>query len=85
MPVEFKRLYDFKYPQSQGEKAFLGNGPSFGGAEEMLKGTGENGYPGGIFDPLGFSKGNESKVKDLRLREINNGRLAMLAWLGFNC
>ncbi|KIZ02809.1 Chlorophyll a-b binding protein [Monoraphidium neglectum] len=40
----------------------------------------EPGYPGGIFDPLGFSKGN---LKELQTKEIKNGRLAMIAWIGF--
>jgi light-harvesting complex I chlorophyll a/b binding protein 4 len=40
----------------------------------------EPGYPGGIFDPLGFSKGN---LKELQTKEIKNGRLAMVAFMGF--
>lgn len=40
----------------------------------------EPGYPGGIFDPLGYSKGN---LAELKLKEIKNGRLAMLAFAGF--
>jgi hypothetical protein len=38
------------------------------------------GYPGGIFDPLGFSKGN---LKELQTKEIKNGRIAMVAFMSF--
>lgn len=40
-------------------------------------------YPGGPFDPLGFSK-NESKLAEYKLKEVKNGRLALLAFVGFS-
>ncbi len=47
--VEVKRWVDFRKPSSQAEPG------SFLGFESAFKGV-ENGYPGGVFDPLGFSK-----------------------------
>ncbi|KAH8946039.1 hypothetical protein BDL97_12G071800 [Sphagnum fallax] len=47
-----------------------------------LTGT-DVGYPVGLwFDPLRWGSASPEKVKDLRTREIKNGRLAMLAVLG---
>jgi len=48
--VETKRWMDIRKPKSQAEPG------SFIGLEGIFAGSGDSGYPGGIFDPLGFSK-----------------------------
>ena len=38
---------------------------------------------GRLFDPVGFSRGDEAMYKKYKQNEITNGRLAMVANLGF--
>ncbi|CAL8465013.1 g4548 [Coccomyxa elongata] len=74
--VETKRWLDFRNPGSQGDGSFLGITDDF-------KPTG-NGYPGGkLFDPFGLSRGSEAQLVKYQENEIKNGRLAMVAFLGF--
>jgi light-harvesting complex I chlorophyll a/b binding protein 4 len=69
--VEVRRWQDYKNFGS------LNEDPIFKGNKVPNP---EMGYPGGIFDPLGFSKGN---LKELQTKEIKNGRIAMIAFMAF--
>ncbi|KAG2502049.1 hypothetical protein HYH03_000543 [Edaphochlamys debaryana] len=74
--AEGKRWMDIRKPGSQAEKG------SFLGFETAFGGTADVGYPGGPFDPMGLAK-DSGKLADWKLKEVKNGRLAMLALLGF--
>eukprot|EP00197_Chlamydomonas_leiostraca_P002672 CAMPEP_0202857030 /NCGR_PEP_ID=MMETSP1391-20130828/117_1 /ASSEMBLY_ACC=CAM_ASM_000867 /TAXON_ID=1034604 /ORGANISM="Chlamydomonas leiostraca, Strain SAG 11-49" /LENGTH=258 /DNA_ID=CAMNT_0049535777 /DNA_START=9 /DNA_END=785 /DNA_ORIENTATION=+ len=69
--VEFRRYQDIVKPGSASQD------PIF--TSNKLP-AGEVGYPGGIFDPFGWSKGD---MATLKVKELKNGRLAMLAFAGF--
>lgn len=74
--AEHRRFQDWSKPGSMGKQYFLG-------LEKFLGGSGDPAYPGGpLFNPLGFGK-DEKSLKDLKLKEVKNGRLAMLAILGY--
>ncbi|KAJ9533572.1 hypothetical protein QJQ45_026631 [Haematococcus lacustris] len=74
--AELKRLQDYRNPGSQGRQYFLG-------LEKVLGGSGDPAYPGGPFFNI-FNLGKtEAAMKELKTKELKNGRLAMLAMLGY--
>jgi len=72
--AELRRLGDYRNPGSLGKQYFLG-------METALGGSGDPSYPGGQFFNM-FNLGSENMDK-MKLKEIKNGRLAMLAMLGY--
>ncbi|KAH9312957.1 hypothetical protein KI387_027992 [Taxus chinensis] len=74
--AEHRRAQDYYKPGSMSKQYFLG-------LEKYLGGSGNPSYPGGpLFNPLGFGK-DEKSMKELKLKEVKNGRLAMLAIVGY--
>jgi light-harvesting complex I chlorophyll a/b binding protein 3 len=74
--AEHRRAQDYYKPGSMGKQYFLG-------LEKFLGGSGNPAYPGGpIFNFLGFGK-TEKELQVLKVKEVKNGRLAMVAILGY--
>jgi len=74
--AETKRWQDFENPGSQGDGSFFGITDDFKGKA--------NGYPGGrYFDFMGFAEGDPAMYARYKQSEVVNGRLAMVALVGF--
>jgi len=72
--AETRRLMDYRNPGSMGKQYFIG-------LESVLGGSGDPAYPGGqFFNMMNFGS---KDMDDMKLKEIKNGRLAMIALLGF--
>ena len=74
--AELRRYQDWKKPGSMGEQSFVG-------LEKMLDcPTKDAMHPGGFFNFMNMA-GDAEQMRTMKLKEIKNGRLAMVAMFGF--
>jgi len=71
--AEVKRGQDYWYPGSQGETPLMG-------WEKGFAGSGAPAYPGGKY--FNFANLGKTDMAKMQKKEIKNGRLAMMAFLG---
>ena len=74
--AELKRWQDYKNPGSQSKQYVLG-------IESAFAGSGNPAYPGGQWFNLANLGKTEAGMNELKLKEVRNGRLAMLAMFGY--
>uniref|UniRef100_UPI003D9CBF66 TIDI1 n=1 Tax=Dunaliella salina TaxID=3046 RepID=UPI003D9CBF66 len=75
--AETRRWQEYKQPGSVQKQFFLG-------LEKLTPPSQQPAYPGGaFFNFAGLGTKDEKKMFELKVKEIRNGRLAMLAFLGF--
>jgi len=72
--AEHRRIQDYRNPGSMKDQYFIG-------LENALGGSGDPAYPGGQFFNM-FNLGKDD-MDTMKLKEVKNGRLAMLAMLGY--
>ncbi|KAI3438028.1 hypothetical protein D9Q98_000471 [Chlorella vulgaris] len=79
--VEFKRLADIRNPGSQGSGILPADFKGTGGPQGRTEG---GPYVGGrFFDPMGLCRGSPEQTLKYKWNELRNGRLAMVAFVGF--
>merc|ERR1712187_164099 len=81
IPIEVALMFFVESYRSSG-KGPAGYSPGVGKFDSMIFDGLDSLYPGGPFDPLGLADDPEV-FDELKVKEIKNGRLAMVSVLGF--